>query len=166
MRNLEFRQVTELDAENLNRMIDWSYNWWGKEDDYSREWVACFMEHCFQKDRLPQTYGLFHEGRIVGMFQFIYEDLSVRPDLYPWLANVYVDEEYRGQGIGRELLSHIAEAACKAITKHDEIYLYTTHVGLYEKFGWEFAGEIDTYGKKPRVQRLYRLSLRDHGLHK
>lgn len=29
---------------------------------------------------------------VVVMFQFTYEDLEVRLDIYPWLANLYVDE--------------------------------------------------------------------------
>lgn len=139
-------------------MINWSYNWWGVEDELSREWVACFMEHTFLKDRLPKTFGIFQNGKIMAMFQFINEDLSVRPDIYPWLANVYVAEECRGQGVGRELLSHIAEMAHRHVP-YDEMFLYTTHVGLYEKYGWEYVGDIDTF-KKPRVQRLYKLKIR------
>ncbi len=40
------------------------------------------------------------DDNIIGMFQFTYEDLSVRPDIYPWLANVYIDEKYSKMGYG------------------------------------------------------------------
>jgi len=33
------------------------------------------------------------------------------------------------------------------------------NIGLYEKFGWNYVSEIDTYSKEPRIQRLYRLDL-------
>lgn len=92
------------------------------------------MKNSLQKNRLPQTYGLFLDGNIIGMFQFTYEDLSVRPDIYPWLANVYIDEKYRKMGYGRKLLDNVKNMA-KENTNFNELFLYTKHIGLYEKFG-------------------------------
>lgn len=158
MDNIGFRQITKLDKENLEKATNWMYNWWGKEEGYTFEEVQCFMEHSLQKDRLPQTYGIFCDNKIIGMYQFAYEDLSIRPDIYPWLCNLYVDEEYRNKGIGRLLIEDVKKTA-KQNTKFDEIYLYTKHTGLYEKFGWNYVSEIDTYSKKPRIQRLYKLDL-------
>jgi len=160
MDNLEFRQITQIDSENLDIMTKWMYNWWGKEEGYTFEGVKCYMEHTFQKDRLPKTYGLFDNGRIIGMFQFIYEDLDVRPDIYPWLANLYVDEEYRNKGMARILIQKVNEVA-KTTLEFKELYLYTKHIGLYEKFGWNYISELDTYTKQPRIQRLYKLDIKD-----
>jgi len=159
MDNLEFRQIIEIDNNNLDIMTNWMYKWWGQEDGYTFDGVKCFLEHSFQKDRLPKTYGLFHNGRIIGMFQFTYEDLEVRPDIYPWLANLYVDEEYRNKGIARVLLEKVKEIA-KSSTNFDELYLFTKHIGLYEKFGWSYISELDTHIKNPRIQRLYKLDLK------
>lgn len=159
MDNLEFRQITQIDNDNLEIMANWMYEWWGKEEGYTYDGVKCYMGHSFQKDRLPKTYGLFHNGRIVGMFQFTYEDLEVRPDIYPWLANLYVDEKYRNKGIARILLQKVKEIA-KSSTNFNELYLFTKHIGLYEKFGWEYISELDTHIKTPRIQRLYRLTLK------
>jgi len=159
MENLEFRQITQIDNDNLDIMTNWMYKWWGQEEGYTFDGVKCYMEHSLQKDRLPKTYGLFHKGRIIGMFQFTYEDLEVRPDIYPWLANLYVDEEYRNKGIARILLEKVKEIA-KSSTKFKELYLFTKHTGLYEKFDWEYISELDTHIKIPRIQRLYKLTLK------
>ena len=159
MNNLEFRQIIEIDKQNLDIMTNWMYNWWGKEDGYTFDSVKCFLEHSFLKDRLPKTFGLFHKGRIIGMFQFTYEDLEVRPDIYPWLANLYVDEEYRSKGIGRILLERVNEVA-KTSLNFNELYLFTKHIGLYEKFGWDYISDLDTYTKNPRIQRLYKLKFK------
>ena len=131
------------------------YNWWGKEDGYVFEEVKCFMKHSLQENRLPQTYGIFVENKIVGIYQFAYEDLSIRPDIYPWLANVYIDEKFRGKGYARVLLESVKLTASK-LDNVKELYLYTKHEKFYEKFGWEFISEIDTYSKNPRFQRLYK----------
>ena len=159
MHDLEFKQIIEIDDYNLDIMTNWLYNWWGQEDGYTFESLRNYLENTFQENILPKTYGLFIDGKIIGMFQFTYEDLEVRPDIYPWLANLYVDKEYRNKGIARLLLKKILEIAASSVS-HDELYLYTKHIGLYEKFGWDFVSEIDTEIKTPRLQRLYRLDLK------
>lgn len=157
--NLEFKKLIDVDEETLNKVSTWMYNWWGKRDNYSFEEVKCFMKHSMQKDRLPQTYGLFLDNKIIGIFQFAYEDLSIRPDIYPWLANVYIDEKYRKKGLGRILLENV-ERMAKENIDFEDIFLYTKHIGLYEKFGWTFVSNIDTFSKTPRIQRLYKLKLK------
>lgn len=117
------------------------------------------MKHSLLKDRLPQTYGLFLNNTIIGMFQLTYEDLNVRPDIYPWLASVYVDEQYRGKGYSKTLLKSIKDIASKTVD-FSTLFLYTKHVGLYEKFGWEFVSKIDTYIEESRIERLYKLDLK------
>lgn len=159
MNNLEFKQITQIDNDNLDIMTNWMYKWWGQEEGYTFDGVKCYMEHSLQKDRLPKTYGLFSNGRIIGMFQFTYEDLEVRPDIYPWLANLYVDEKYRNKGVARILLDKVKEIA-KSSTNFNELYLFTKHIGLYEKFDWEYISELDTHMKIPRIQRLYKLTLK------
>ncbi len=157
--DLQFKQLIDINEETLNTVTTWMYNWWGKRDGYSFEEVRCFMKCSMQKNRLPQTYGLFFKDAIIGMYQFSYEDLSIRPDIYPWLANVYIDEEYRKKGYGRKLLENVKRTAKENIN-FDEIFLYTEHNGLYEKFGWIFVSDFDTYSKAKRIQRLYKLKLK------
>ena len=157
--NLELRQLIDIDDNTLNIITTWMYNWWGKRDGYSFDGVKCFMKHSLLKDRLPLTYGLFLNNTIIGMFQITYEDLRVRPDIYPWLANVYIDEQYRGKGYSKILLENIKDIVSKT-TDFSTLFLYTKHVGLYEKFGWEFVSEIDTYMEESRIERLYKLDLK------
>ena len=92
------------------------------------------------------------------MYQFLYEDLFVRPDIYPWLSNVYVDERYRNNGIGRKLMESVKENARNNINS-DELYFYSKHINLYEKFGWKYISDIDTCNEEQRIQRLYKLEL-------
>lgn len=153
--NIEVKQLLDVDEKTLEKITDWMYRWWGYKDGYSLEEVWCYMQHSLLKDRMPQTYGLYLEDKIIGMYQFMYEDLSIRPDIYPWLANVYIDEKFRGKGYARVLLESVKLTASK-LENVKELYLYTKHENFYEKFGWEFISEIDTYSKNPRFQRLYK----------
>ncbi|MBO5569633.1 MAG: GNAT family N-acetyltransferase [Clostridia bacterium] len=144
-----------ITADHLDMMTKWIFDWWGKAENYSYEAVYSYMSYSLQETRLPQTYGLFLNEKLIGMYQFTMEDLFSRPDIYPWLANVYIDKAYRSCGYGRFLLNSVKETAEKAGLS--ELYLFTTHEGLYEKFSWDFVREIDTF-LEPRIQRLYRLN--------
>lgn len=159
MKNLEIKQILELNNKQLDRMTTWMYEWWGKDDGLSVEEVQCFLTHSIEKDRLPQTYGLFLNGKIIGMYQFSYNDLEVRPDIYPWLANVYIDKKYRNKGYARYMLNSVKDNARKKLS-FNELFLYTKHIDFYEKFGWKFVSDFDTFKKNPRIQRLYKLRLK------
>jgi len=151
---LSIHKIT--DEIYLDKMTDWLYEWWGKTEGYSCEAVRAYMIHSLQEQRLPQTYGLFLSGRPVGMYQFTNGDLFPRPDIYPWLANVYIEKACRAKGFGRFLLESVRDNAAKAGLR--ELYLYTSYNGLYEKFGWKFVQEIDTF-LEPRIQRLYKIKI-------
>ena len=155
---IQIRQLVEPEGPLVDTMTGWMYQWWGQREGYTREAVWQYVRHSCQRHRLPRTYGLYAAGQLAGMYQIRLDDLFVRPDLYPWLANVYLPPEVRGRGYGRILLES-AEAAARQLHGFDALYLYTTHQGLYEKFGWQLVGETDTYLESARIQRLYRLPL-------
>lgn len=56
------------------------------------------------------------------------------------------------------MLEGVKENA-KQNTKFDALWLYTKHIDLYDKFGWEYVGNIDTCIEEQRSQRLYKLEL-------
>ena len=101
----------------------------------------------------PRTYALFVDKKVVGVFQFTLFDLHVTPNIYPWLANVFVDENERGKGYSKYLLDYACKVAKEIGIKR--LWLFTSHVGLYERYGFEFEREVDTYTKNPRLQRIY-----------
>lgn len=143
----------------FDKICEWNYNWWGIRDNLSYEEVRCNLEHSLNKERLPQTFVLLIDEEPAGMYQLsIFDDLNSRPDIYPWLINVYVDEKYRGNGICRRLMETVYENAKKA--NLDELYLYTKHVGLYEKFGWDFVEEVKTFRNDSPIERLYKLEIK------
>ena len=39
----------------------------------------------------------------------------------------------------------------------NELYLYTKHVGLYEKFGWKFIEKVNTFKYDSSMVRLDKL---------
>ena len=70
---------------------------------------------------------------------------------------MYIEPGHRHEGYGSFLLSTVRENAAANLASPD-LFLFTVHEGLYERFGWELAEVIDTF-LEPRLQRLYRLKL-------
>lgn len=149
------------DSDNLifKKICEWNYNWWGVRDGISLEEVICNLEHSLNKEKLPQTYVALIDNEPIGMYQLaMSDDLNSRPDIYPWLINVYVDEKFRGKNVCRQLMNTVVENAKKA--NLTELYLYTKHIGLYEKFGWKFIEEVKTFKKDSKIERLYKLKIK------
>ena len=154
-------EIIKLEESNnlfFDKICDWYYNWLGIKNNESIEEIKCTFEHSLCKNKLPQTFVAVIDGEPAGMYQLsMSDDLNSRPDLYPWLINVYVDEKFRGRNVARELMNTVKENAKElGLT---ELYLYTKHIGLYEKFGWKFIEEVKTFKDDSPVERLYKLEI-------
>ena len=154
-------EIIKLEESNnlfFDKICDWYYNWLGIKNNESIEEIKCTFEHSLCKNKLPQTFVALIDGEPAGMYQLsMSDDLNSRPDLYPWLINVYVDEKFRGRNVARELMNTVKKNAKKlGLT---ELYLYTKHIGLYEKFGWKFIEEVKTFKDDSPVERLYKLEI-------
>lgn len=76
------------------------------------------------------------DGELVGSAALIKSDMDSHPELTPWLANVFVRPEYRGQKLANSLISSICALAQQHLLS--PIYLFTpNHESLYLKLGWE-----------------------------
>jgi GNAT superfamily N-acetyltransferase len=89
------------------------------------------------------------EGKIIGRaFLFlIYNDLHSKP--YGLLEDVFVEEEYRGKGIGKELVKKVIEKAkelgCYKLIATSRFGRENVHQ-LYENLGfkkWGYEFRID-----------------------
>ncbi len=152
-------RLTDKNSPEFLSVLEWNYNWWGVPQGKSEAEVKCQMEHSLcTGDKLPQTFVAIDGEEPVGVYQLsMVDDLAGRPDIYPWLINVFVPNEHRGKNICREMMNSVKENAKKAGIK--ELYLYTSHVGLYEKFGWEFVEFVDTFKENSKKERLYKLKI-------
>ena len=155
---MEIIHLTESDNEIFEQICAWYYEWLGEKNGESYEEVVCTMEHSINRLKLPQTFVAMIDDKPAGMYQLaVTDDLNSRPDIYPWLINVYVDEKFRGHDVCRNLMASVPANAKKAGI--DELHLYTKHIGLYEKFGWEYVEEVRTFKDDSPIERLYRLDL-------
>lgn len=147
-------KLTDKSSKHFQVICDWQRNWWGAE--YKEGKVEEFMSRCLYENRIPQTYIALDSNEVVGMYQIdMYDGVDVRPDYYPWLVNVYVDDKKRGNGICANLMEHAKQSFISLGLKR--VYLYTDHINLYEKYGWIYLEEVVTFEGKNR--RIYYIDL-------
>ena len=87
------------------------------------------------RNGVPSFVVAFDDTGLVGSASLIAQDMDGRPELTPWLADVFVKPAYRGRGIATLLIQRIEfEARSAGIPR---LYLYTPDaVKLYQKLGW------------------------------
>ncbi len=88
--------------------------------------------------------------RLISHCTFAEKDDIQPTELTPWTGFVYTFPEYRGHRYAGLLFAE-AERLAKE-QGIGSIYLSTTHIGLYEKYGFEYFAEMtDLDGEPSRV---------------
>ena len=149
--------ITDKHHPALPAIIQWLYDWWGKDEDYTKEQVETYVRNAVCKDRIPQVFLILQDGVPAGTFQFAMSDIDTRPDCYPWLRDFWIQPVFRGKGLTYTVMEAVKDHAVRLHLT--ELYLFTRHEGLYEKFGWEYIETFPTYLTPEDKQRLYRLSI-------
>lgn len=87
------------------------------------------------REGIPSIFIAVSGSQLIGSAALVARDMEINADLSPWLAAVYVKEQYRRQGTARELITRCEEEARRS--EVDAIYLYTeSATKLYEELGW------------------------------
>lgn len=153
-------QLSDPNSPYLPQIIKWQYKTWGKKDGLRYDCVESNIRHSIMKDRIPLTYIALVDGELAGYHQIDLHDMEARPDIYPWLINLFVVKKFRKQGVASALLKNVPNVLKKLKINH--LYLYTSVNGMYEKFGWEFVEMIEPKMKhQDKFVRLYKFTAKN-----
>jgi ribosomal protein S18 acetylase RimI-like enzyme len=109
-----------IKIEDVEAMLRKSY--WAAAR--SKEIIIKSIENSF-------SFGVYHYDKQIGFARMITDYAT-----YAYLCDVIIDEEYRGRGIGKELVRHILEHPDLQDVK--SLWLQTSDAHkLYEKYGFE-----------------------------
>ncbi len=131
-------------------------NWLNQIKD--SDWGAGkYLYELLKNNELKQLVGentkvlmLTDGDKLISYCTFAEKDDIQPTDLTPWIGFVYTFPQYRGHRYSGKLLS-FAENSAKA-EGIDNIYISTNHIGLYEKYGYEFTEIMkDINGEDSRV---------------
>lgn len=133
---MEIIQLQKKD-DLFNEAIDVFWKEWGEEGGRAF-YEDCMTSALIDPNDIPSFYIATVDNKIIGTYALIRNDLNSRQDLSPWLACLFVDEKFRGNSIGAELLNHgLLEAAKRG---YKFLYLTSDLKGYYEKYEWEKIG--------------------------
>ena len=119
-------------------------------DESKLVYEDCISRSLVTKSTLPIWYLLLDGDKIIGCVGLITNDYISCMDLWPWLAALYVEEEYRGNNHASLLIEAVKKDAIKA--GFSKLYLATEHNGYYEKFAFDYIGEgYHSWGESSRV---------------
>lgn len=145
---IELRKVREH-PELAEQAAEWFHQKWGVPLEAYRESI----EACMRGGKaVPQWYLAMDRNAIAGGLGVIENDFHDRKDLAPNVCAVYVEEEYRCQGIAERLL----QGVCDDMKEQgiETLYLVTDHTSFYERYGWEFLCMVQGDGE-PEMTRMY-----------
>ena len=139
--------------EFKDRAIKFIQSQWAERTRVRWWYVKTVLPICVTPSNpLPQWYLLMDGDKIIGCAGIVTNDFISRMDLYPWLCAVYIEEEYRGNAYSSILLENAKIDAKEGGFNH--LYLSTDHIGLYEKFGFEFIGTgYHPWGDNSRIYK-------------
>jgi GNAT superfamily N-acetyltransferase len=123
--------------EALPTLAQWQHAEWGnlRPGDTVEKRTARLWGYS-KRDRIPLTVVALDGSDVLGSASLIEHDMETRMELTPWLAGVFVGEQYRRRGIGAELVRRIMTEAARL--KVPLLYLYTVHSeSFYAALGWK-----------------------------
>lgn len=122
------------------------------------EWKAgAFLSKKIRANKLSEMDRIVvltdRSGRLVAFASLLKEDIIEGCSLGPFLSTVYVAPDYRGKNISKLLITEIINYA--KLSQYNDIFTITSHVGLYEKYGFIYLDKvIDRFGKERRLLKL------------
>jgi predicted N-acetyltransferase YhbS len=123
---------------------------WGRSTGFSSvEEYERFLRDAARSRELPAVLVAKRGGKFVGSVNLLVHEMTTRPSLSPWLAQLFVIAEERGRGVGsalvRACLARFAELG------FPRVHLYTaaatTLPAYYAALGWRTIGEVQYLGK-------------------
>jgi GNAT superfamily N-acetyltransferase len=129
--------------EYLDQVAKWLYLEWGIKTKGSSILAVKEKLKTFKNtDKIPINYVALKGEHLAGTFNLMLSDPPERKDLSPWFGSLYVEPNYRNQGIGTYLLkSAVSKAKIMGIQK---LYLCTpTQQKMYARLGWQTIDEVE-----------------------
>ena len=151
-------EIVDLaDAQKyIKEVSKWIWKEWSKENGAKLEDVIYRTRHSISKNDVPKMFIAKYNNEVIGVVSLWVNDLKSRQDLSPWMATLYVKEEYRNKGVGKKLQEVSIEYAKQK--SYNYLYLITEHNNYYEKTGWEYLEDAPL--DNGRYEKIYKYDLK------
>jgi GNAT superfamily N-acetyltransferase len=117
-------------------LAGWFFEEWGR--GYPGPTLATIEDKLKQRlnrDQVPLVLVMMREGSPIASASLKIREMETHPQHLHWLGSVYVLVDYRGRGLGSQLVQHAVNEATRLGVR--ELYLYTRHQeSFYSRLGW------------------------------
>lgn len=142
-----------IKIQEYPELKNYAANWFHEKWNIPLEAYIESIDECMKnKTPVPQWYIVIIGNKIVGGLGVIENDFHNRKDLTPNVCAVYVEDDYRCQGIAGKMLNYVCDDMREK--NIDTLYLVTDHTSFYERHGWEFLCMVQAEGEK-NLTRMY-----------
>jgi N-acetylglutamate synthase-like GNAT family acetyltransferase len=109
--------------------------WW-QPNGYPLDYISTRLRENMEATPIPLAL-VAHDGeRFLGTSSVIASDLEERPQLSPWIAAVWVEEDARRRGIGAALVNRAAQDCFALSVSRAYLCERPRMTGFYEALGW------------------------------
>lgn len=139
MNTIEILRLTK-DCPDWERMICYAKN-------CSWRAAGIHLAEMMTKDLFTDWESVFcakQNEQIIGFCTFLKTDYYPENRYSPWISSMFVQEEFRGHRLSRQLIKCAADYA-KAIG-FTRVYIPSHITGLYEKYGFQKIDVLVNYG--------------------
>lgn len=153
------KHFSELSEEDLNKIIDKHYSHWSRYSNQMnlKETIYKFKELYAKNNNIPYGIALIDKENIIGFCVLKQDNLKFYPEYNPWISDVMIFDEYRGQGNGIKLINAAKEELRKQ--NYKKAYLWTDKAPIfYEKQGFLYIKDV-LKNDKSGYGRLYSINL-------
>lgn len=148
MEKFEIVKIRERQNAVL-QSAEWFHAKWGVPQEAYFESMSDCINGGFD---VPQWYIVLDGEKIIAGLGVIENDFHDRKDLSPNICAVYVESEYRNQGIAGKMLNFVCDDFHNMGI--DMLYLITDHTSFYERYNWNFLCLVQGDGES-EMTRMY-----------
>ena len=97
-----------------------------------------------------ELFFMLDGNKLVSFLTLTKQDVVRDESMYPWIGFVYTMPEYRGNRYSEKLINYAEDIAKEK--GFDKVFIATDHIGLYEKYGYDYLeNRIGYWGDDNRV---------------
>ena len=153
MRNLSV-QPLERGSPWLAQIAADQFAHWGPLTGHgSRSSYESFLDDATQSVSLPRVLTASSDGNLLGSVNLLKNEMDIRPQFTPWLAQLFISENQRSLGVGAALLD--AAASYVLQLGYRQLFLFTsgTLPRYYRNRGWSDVEQVDYLGKMRTIMQ-------------
>jgi GNAT superfamily N-acetyltransferase len=110
--------------EAISTIAKWHIGQWGHIlPEFTLESYAGFLASHYRRGGIPSLLIALDDKKIIGTAALEDNDMDTHPELSPWIASVYTDEDYRKKGVATALFNRVVSEA--RLARANKLYLFT-----------------------------------------